>query len=443
MNYLNIKTYSQAFRMTYIMFIIAMILILSTNISISSNLNNLFHEPKNFLTDKINIKSVIIHRLGFELSDPVIQLNSDEKLFLSFDDLDDQVKSYTYKIQHCNSNWEPSELIYSEYIDGFITDQINEYNFSLNTTTSYIHYELTFPTDYLRITKSGNYIISVFGNDSEAIPSFSRKFNVVDPKIKIEASIKPPLSVKFKKDKQEIGFKIFLNSLYVPNPESSLKIVIQQNHQTNNQITDLKPVRNLGDVLDYNFNNKSVFYGGNEFRPLNIKSLKYKSERIKAIDFLRDGYHVLLYEDQARGQSNYIHEYDINGQKLIKTEDEENSATEANYCWIHFKLQAKSHLLDKIIYLTGKLTEGLSDGDTQMIYNADKNIFEGQLFLKQGYYDYQYFVKGQEESSHNITLTEGSFYETQNEYSIFVYYWEPGTVYDQLIGFETIIGPIN
>lgn len=433
MSFLNILKHAQGFRMTYIMFFTVCLTVQPGIHSVSANLNNFIDKP--------NIKSVVLHRSGFELSDPIIQLNTDEKLFLSFDDLDDQVKNYSFTIKHCNSNWEASDLMTSEFIDGFITDRIDDYEFSLNTTTPYIHYTLNFPTDYLRYTKSGNYLLTVFEDDTQESPAFTRRFHVVDSKIKIEASVKPPLSIKFKKCKQEIGFKILLDKLYVPNPEASLKIVIQQNQRIDNVITDLKPVRNQGSVLNYHYNNKSIFNGGNEYRPLNIKSLKYKSEHIQSIDYFYDGYHITLFEDQLRDRSNYIIEDDINGQRLIKTEDEHNSATEANYTWVHFKLKAKPHLLNKNIYLNGKLTEGHTPENTKLTYNAENNCFEARLFLKQGYYDYLYLVKEAGVKEDQISLTEGSHYETQNEYTIFVYYREPGTLHDQLIGVEKINGP--
>jgi hypothetical protein len=85
--------------------------------------------------------------------------------------------------------------------------------------------------------------------------------------------------------------------------------------------------------------------------------------------------------------------------------------------------------------------EGLSSEDTKMNFNAETNLFEGLLFLKQGYYDYQYLIKEKGKTLQDISLTEGSHYETNNEYSIFVYYRDPGTLYDQLIGVEKIYGP--
>jgi hypothetical protein len=429
--------------MTFIMLFVALLFSFQGNKSMMAMVIDSFSNDKPIAADRDHIKSVILHRVGFELSDPIIRLYSGEKLLLAFDDLEDEVKSYDYTIVHCNSNWEPSDLMTAEYIDGFSNDRISDYQFSLNTTTSYIHYELIFPTDYLRLTKSGNYIIKVFENNNQNEPAFIRTFSIVDPEIKIEASIKPPLALKSKLEKQEIGFKIILKNLYIPNPAASLKIIIRQNNRDDNMITDINPVRNQGDILDYHFNNKSIFYGGNEYRALNIKSLKYKAININSIDYLRDGYHVSLLEDKPRNGNNYAFENDLNGKKLIKTEDDENSSTEANYCWVHFKLQAIPELLDKDIFLTGALIEGMPNEATKMVFNPANNCFDGLLLLKQGYYDYQYIVKENGELAGSILLTEGSHYETNNEYSIFVYYRDPGSVYDQLLGFEKIIGPNN
>ena len=124
-------------------------------------------EIKNQVLNK-NIKTVILQKKGFEMSEPIIQLRTEEKLLLSFDDLDDtKVKIFKYTIQHCDANWKPSDLLPTQYIEGYQEDYINEYEFSLNTTIPYIHYSLEFPNDYLRLTKSGNYVIRVFEEDEQ------------------------------------------------------------------------------------------------------------------------------------------------------------------------------------------------------------------------------------------------------------------------------------
>jgi len=69
-----------------------------------------------------SIKTILFHKEGWELATPIIQLHSDEKLELSFDDLETDVKNYRYTIIHCNALWKQSDLIQQEYILGFTED---------------------------------------------------------------------------------------------------------------------------------------------------------------------------------------------------------------------------------------------------------------------------------------------------------------------------------
>ena len=103
---------------------------------------------------KDNIKTAILHKEGWQLSSPVIELNSNEKIKLSFDDLDADSKNYYYTIIHCNANWEPSDIRDSEYIEGFIENQITDYKFSFNTMQNYTHYNLIIPNEDLNIRNS-------------------------------------------------------------------------------------------------------------------------------------------------------------------------------------------------------------------------------------------------------------------------------------------------
>jgi hypothetical protein len=38
----------------------------------------------------------------------------------------------------------------------------------------------------------------------------------------------------------------------------------------------------------------------------------------------------------------------------------------------------------------------------------------------------------------DVSFIEGTHYETENDYNIFVYYRKPGTLYDQLIAMQKI-----
>src|SRR3989344_2340570 len=94
---------------------------------------------------KKNIRSVELRDESFMLSQPILNLESQEKLRMSFDDMNAEVGNYSYTFIHCNANWEPSGLMTSEYIDGFIDNTINDYRYSFNTLQRYTHFNASFP----------------------------------------------------------------------------------------------------------------------------------------------------------------------------------------------------------------------------------------------------------------------------------------------------------
>jgi hypothetical protein len=59
--------------------------------------------------------------------------------------------------------------------------------------------------------------------------------------------------------------------------------------------------------------------------------------------------------------------------------------------------------------------------------------YHGQLLLKQGFYDYQYWVSPND--SKNGNYFEGNFFQTENVYEFFVYYrpFQPNA--DLLVGY--------
>jgi hypothetical protein len=69
-----------------------------------------------------------------------------------------------------------------------------------------------------------------------------------------------------------------------------------------------------------------------------------------------------------------------------------------------------------------------------MTYNFEKKTYEASIFLKQGYYNYAYAFLPNRSATGDLTFIEGNFWQTENEYTIYVYHRQPGDLYDQLIG---------
>ena len=86
-------------------------------------------------SDKVyvpNIKTVLIHKTGLELNEPVILLHSQESVTLHFDDLEGYLKDYSYTLVHCTKDWEESGLTETEFIEGFFINPVTNYKVSFN-----------------------------------------------------------------------------------------------------------------------------------------------------------------------------------------------------------------------------------------------------------------------------------------------------------------------
>jgi hypothetical protein len=73
-----------------------------------------------------------------------------------------------------------------------------------------------------------------------------------------------------------------------------------------------------------------------------------------------------------------------------------------------------------------------------MIFNPDQGTYECVMLLKQGWYNFEYFFKKEGVEDGIATIFEGSHYETENDYTVVVYYRNPRERYDRVIGVQTI-----
>ena len=78
------------------------------------------------------------------------------------------------------------------------------------------------------------------------------------------------------------------------------------------------------------------------------------------------------------------------------------------------------------------------DERSKMGYNFDTGQYEKAVLMKQGSYNYQYLFVPNGSTTGQTAPLEGDFYQTQNEYSIYVYYRPMGARYDRLIGVTTV-----
>jgi hypothetical protein len=384
---------------------------------------------------KPNIKTVLFHRDGWDMSPPIIKLNSDEKLKLSFDDLDADAKIFTYSIRHCNSGWQPSLLEPGEYMEGYEDENIEEYQFSLNTLVPYTHYELLFPTEDMRPLLSGNYILKVYLDHPDSV-YFTRRFYIVESKVMIEGQVKQASVIEDRKYKQEVDFYISSSGYRIANPYQDIKVILMQNGRQDNIITDLKPRMVVNDRIDFDYDRENVFAGGNEFRSFDTKSLKYNTEFVASIKNSNTGYDIYLRDGEKRSFQVYKTEQDINGQYKIKTEDGDVSEIEAEYVNVHFFLPYPAPMIDGEFFIIGQLTDWQFNEESRMNYNFKRKGYEKSFLLKQGYYNYLYILRYNDQLAGDESFFEGTHSETENSYTLLIYHRDISKDYDKLVGIK-------
>ena len=371
-----------------------------------------------------------------QLADPVGVLG--EALFhISFDDLNLDTRHLKFTFLHCTHDWQPSQLNPIEYIDGFMEDDITQYDHSFNTIEPYIHYEATFPNENISFSKSGNYILYVY-DDTPENPILTRRFMVLESlPAKVLCDVHPAFDVNNKFTHQDIDFTVFTGSYRIRNPQQSVRATIQQNGRWDNAKTGL--VYRSGTATELHFNymdGSNSFPGGAEFRTFDISTLRSNADRIVGISFVNRHTHAYVLQDDARPFAAYESRGNMNGRCYYRNRDLNNDYSE-DYVFTHFTLKSNYPFTGGNVYVFGELTDWELQDEAKLRYNKEFDFWETELLLKQGAYNYQYVYLPYGSDEIDATYIEGSHYETNNIYNIYIYFQEEGSSYDRLIGFQS------
>lgn len=361
---------------------------------------------------------------------PIIKLG--EQLHLSFDALNGREEDFYYKITHHNFDWSASDLSQSEYLDGFDDIRISSYENSLNTLQIYSHYTLTIPNrDTRSIKKSGNYLLSIYDRDGELV--FTRKFMVIESVASVGVEIKRARDLRVINEKQVVQFSVNSPSLLLVNPKQTVKTLVIQNGNIKTAITDLVPQYTMGNELIYKYDKEAAFDGGNEFLAFDNKDVRSASNGIRSIN-LTDLYENYLFTDMPRFNRPYTYNPDINGSFVVRNVDAQNQNIESEYVRMHFNLQYFEDLDDKEIHVYGSFNNWTIDGSTYMQYDQTSDTFRNTRLFKQGFYNYKYVIVNRDGSIEPGSIS-GNFWQTENDYSVLVYFRDLGARYDRIIGY--------
>jgi hypothetical protein len=233
---------------------------------------------------------------------------------------------------------------------------------------------------------------------------------------------------------QTVQFTVNYNANEIRNPSQEIKTIILQNNNWETAIFDLNPQFFKNNQLVYKYYDKSNFWSGNEYLNFDNKQIRNSTVQIARVE-KKDIYQTYLYPQEPRKNKPYTYFPDINGQFVIRTIEANNPDTEADYAMVHFSLNT-DEISNKEIYVYGAFNDFQTTSENKMEFNSETKKYEISILLKQGFYNYTFVTKGENELV-NPTEINGSFYQTENEYTVLVYYKAFGENFQRVLGVGT------
>ena len=395
-----------------------------------STIHILFSQVENEVAPPFNIKTISFIQNN-QNAVPIFQLGSGFQL--QFDDLYGNEADYYYEIIHCDYNWNPSEIPKNEYLQGFDNQRIQNYNNSFNTLQIYSHYALSIPNQFTQqLLISGNYMLKILNDSKDVV--FSRKFILHEDLVTVPIQVKRARTVSNLETKHNLEFAVKSSRTTFQNPIKNVKVVLIQNGKFNTAIKNVLPQYTIGNDLIYKYDSETQFWAGNEFLYFENKDIRAANNNVSRVDASTEIYNSYLYTNNARANFPYSVYEDINGNFVVRNLNADNSDIEADYAWVYFSLSAPAFSGNKEIYINGMFNNYSLSPEFKMDYNPKKGIYEKALLIKQGFTNFEYVIADSKGVVDYENAIDGNFYQTENDYTVLVYYRENTDRYYRVVG---------
>jgi hypothetical protein len=385
------------------------------------------------------VKTLQIGLVGVPFSLPIMELNGTDMLQVSFDEMSHTAHSYGYKVLHCNADWTVSGLNSTEYLSGYTTANITDATQSVTTTYLYTHYTFRLPNADMGFKVSGNYVVLIYEDNQWDKPVAQACFSIVESHVAISATVRGNTDTELSGRLQQLDFEVDLNGYAVRDPAQELKVTVRQNNRTDNEVSDLQPTYFAPSKLSYINNKALIFEGGNEYHRFDISSVYAAGEGVEEIRYSAPHYDVLLKNDRVQTSNIYSSEQDVNGKFIINLQNAQvDDNVGADYMTVNFNLSVKQPFFDGQLYLGGEFNYNLMNDAVRMNYDGKTESYVQTVLLKQGGYNYQYWFLPKGERKAIVERVDGSYWQTANEYAIYVYHRAWGERYDKLVGVKVL-----
>jgi hypothetical protein len=378
-----------------------------------------------------DIQSINIHPEGQPEQAPIIELNSSQKLLLSFDYLGTQSRQFRVTVDHYDKSWNRSGIGPNTYLDSFSETTIQSSKTSLTQRPSYHHVEFSFPNSELQPAVSGNYLINVYSVDDNSL-LFSKPFFITEDRGQINTEVERLFAQRDDGRPLDQLFSTFNYPGFVEYPQFDLAMTFVQNRfwGRTRQVEFLDTIT-PGQLRGY-IGRDNAFVGNYEFKQLNLQRFDIDSQQILEYRPGTTPPRVILRRDVQNLDTT-----PPRSEAAVNT-GIPNDDRKSNYAQVKFRLQTDDSIPHSSeIYIVGNFNNWMINKLNRMSFDSDKQMWTGQALIKQGSYAYKY-VTVEDNRVEDLALDQG-FLSAQQEYLTFIYFQDPDQKFDRLLKVDRTI----
>jgi hypothetical protein len=370
-----------------------------------------------------------------EWSEPVMEFRGKEHITLWFDDFNETRSYLYYAIVHCDADWNEDGLFYNDYMDGFPRNPLRDYALSFQTQTNYVHYRLQIPNEDVQLKASGNFLIKIFEDDPDK-PLLTQRFSVYEKSVAIKLTTRSPM-LTGERCLQQLEFSVRHPALSVRDAYRELKVRVTQNGIALPGVENPSPAFIEQHEVSYTLATNNWYPGGNEYRVFDTRTLDFGAQGVRQVRLDELGVpYALLNVDAPREHKPYSFINDLNGKYRVEANRRTNRHTEAEYVMTGFTLAAEE-FRDAAVFVFGQLSNFALHPAFAMTYDPAAGAYTLNVPLKQAYYNYRYLLVPRNQPP-DWNAIEGCFAETENNYTVRVYYRSFRDRYDRLVGIQSV-----
>ena len=376
-----------------------------------------------------DIQSIQLHPKGQPGSAPIISLDSDEKLALSFDYLGTQSRQFRVEVSHRNRQWQKSSISPSTYLDSFSQTYIQNSRSSFTNRPSYQHVEFEFPNDQLRPVVSGNYLLEIYSYNGGQL-LFSMPFFMTENTGDINTRIEMLFAQRNDGRPLAQPFTTYRYPDFVEYPQFDLSISFVQNQFWGRMreagfLDTISPGK-----LNGHLQRRDAFVGNYEFKLLDLRSFDVDGQQILEYQPEITPPRIILRRDVQKLDTNPRF---FGAPNLGIPLDDRGS----EYAQVEFSLETESAVsLSSDIYIVGHFNNWMINELNKMSYDTETGMWKGRAFIKQGEYAYKYVLVANG-TIDDLAIDQG-FLSPQQEYLTLIYFKDPDQNYDRILKVDRV-----